>query len=85
MVRHPWFHLHFIPTGSSWLNLVERWFVEITNRLIRCGTHRSVQAREKDIRAWAAAWNTDPRPYVWTKTAAEILDGIASYCQRIKK
>lgn len=85
LVRHPRFHLHFIPTSSSWLNLVERWFSEITNRRIRRGTHRSVQALEKDIRAWAAAWNEDPRPYAWTKTAEEILDNTASYCQRINK
>ncbi|RKS05160.1 transposase [Nocardiopsis sp. Huas11] len=85
LVRHPRFHLHFIPTSSSWLNLVERWFAEITNRLIRRGTHRSVQALEKDIRAWAASWNENPRPYVWTKTAEEILESLASYCQRISK
>ena len=85
LVRHPRFHLHFTPTGSSWLNLVERWFAEITNRLIRRGTHRSVQALEKDIRDWAAAWNEDPRPYVWTKTAEDILNSIAAYCERIPK
>ena len=85
LVRHPRFHLHFIPTSSSWLNLVERWFAEITNRLIRRGTHRSVQALEKDIRTWAASWNENPRPYVWTKTADEILKSLASYCQRISK
>lgn len=85
LVRHPRFHLHFIPTSSSWLNLVERWFAEITNRLIRRGTHRSVQALEKDIRTWAASWNENPRPYVWTKTADEILESLASYCQRISK
>ncbi|WP_150249926.1 IS630 family transposase [Nocardiopsis deserti] len=85
LVRHPRFHLHFTPTSSSWLNLVERWFAEITTKLIRRGTHRSVQALEKDIRDWAAAWNEAPRPYVWTKTAQEILQSIAVYCQRIPK
>jgi hypothetical protein len=45
--------------------------------------HKSVQALEADIRAWIASWNADPRPYVWTKTADEILDSIAAYCQRI--
>ncbi|GAA1452134.1 hypothetical protein GCM10009602_53070 [Nocardiopsis tropica] len=84
-MRHPRFHLHFTPSGSSWLNLVERWFAEITNRLIRRGTHRSVQALEKDIRDWAAAWNEVPRPYVWTKTAEDILNSIAAYCERIPK
>ncbi|WP_405960129.1 IS630 family transposase [Streptomyces sp. NBC_00024] len=80
---HPRFHLHFTPTGSSWLNLVERWFAELTNKQIRRGVHRSVQALEKDIRNWIAAWNTDPKPYVWTKTADEILERLASYLNRI--
>ena len=62
LLSHPRFHLHFTPTGSSWLNLVERWFAELTNKQIRRGVHRSVQALEKDIRNWIAAWNTDPKP-----------------------
>jgi len=85
LVRHPRFHLHFIPTGSSWLNLVERWFAELTTKLLRRSSHRSVQALEKDIRGWAAAWNEEPRPYVWTKTADEILNSLATYCERIPK
>ena len=76
---HPRFHLHFTPTGSSWLNLVERWFAELTTKRIRRGVH-SVQALEKDIRSWITAWNEDPKPFVWTKTAEEILDALASYC-----
>jgi transposase len=83
LLAHPRFHLHFTPTGSSWLNLVERWFAELTNKQIRRGVHRSVQALEKDIRNWIAAWNTDPKPYVWTKTADEILERLASYLNRI--
>lgn len=61
---------------SSWLNLVERWFAELTNKQIRRGVHRSVQALEKDIRNWIAAWKPtrSPKPYVWTKTADEILE-----------
>lgn len=85
LTRHPRFHLHFIPTSASWLNLVERWFAEITNRLIRRGVHRSVQALEADIRAWAATWNDNPRPYVWTRTAEEILESVAAYCNQIPK
>ncbi|MFD9429256.1 MULTISPECIES: IS630 family transposase [unclassified Streptomyces] len=83
--RHPdvLAHLHFTPTGSSWLNLVERWFAELTNKQIRRGVHRSVQALEKDIRNWIAAWNADPNPYVWTKSADEILERLASYLNRI--
>jgi transposase len=83
LLAHPRFHLHFTPTGSSWLNLVKRWFAELTNKQIRRGVHRSVQALEKDIRAWIAAWNTDPKPYVWTKTANEILERLASHPNRI--
>ncbi len=83
LVRHPRFHLHFTPTSSSWLNLVERFFAEITTRLLRRGVHRSVTDLETDIRRWIEQWNTNPRPYVWTKTAEQILDSIGAYCQRL--
>ncbi|MFJ4866337.1 IS630 family transposase, partial [Streptomyces sp. NPDC088748] len=83
LVAHPRFHLHFTLTGSSWLNLVERWFAELTNKQIRRGVHKTVQALEQDIRTWVAAWNSDPRPYVWTKTADEILERPAAYLNRI--
>lgn len=81
--RHPRFHTHFTPTGSSWLNQVERWFGYLTDQLLKRGVHRSVAALEKDVRAWIAQWNTDPKPFVWTKTAEEILDSLARYIQRI--
>ena len=83
LVRHPRFHLHFTPTSSSWLNLVERFFAELTARMLRRGVHRSVAELEADIRTWIADWNDNPRPYVWTKTAEEILDSIGAYCQRL--
>jgi transposase len=83
LLAHPRFHLHFTPTGASWLNLVERFFAEITVKLIRRGVHRSVAALETDIRAWIDNWNTNPRPYVWTRTADEILESLAAYCRRI--
>jgi transposase len=83
LVKHPRFHLHFTPTYSSWLNLVERWFAELTNRKLRRSTHRSVAALEADVIAWIEAWNADPKPFVWTKTADDILETIAAYCQRI--
>jgi transposase len=83
LLRHPRFHLHFTPTSASWLNLVERWFGELTNRKLRRSTHRSVAALEKDVRAWIKEWNADPKPFVWTKTADEILDSLAAYCRRI--
>ena len=81
--RHPRFHLHFTPTGSSWINQVERWFGFLTDQLLRRGVHKSVQALEADIRAWVADWNQHPRPFIWTKTAEEILDSLARYCRRI--
>jgi transposase len=85
LAAHPRFVLHFTPTSSSWLNLVERWFAELTNKLLRRGAHRSVRQLNTDIRAWIESWNDDPRPFVWTKTADEILDSIARYCQRINE
>jgi transposase len=83
LLAHPRFVLHFTPTSSSWLNLVERWFSELTNKKLRRGAHRSVRELNTDIRAWIAAWNENPRPYVWTKTADQILDSISRYCDRI--
>jgi transposase len=81
LVRHPRFHVHFTPTYSSWLNLVERWFAELTSKWLRRGSHRSVTELKHSIQAWIDTWNQDPRPFVWTKTADEILDTIAIYCQ----
>src|SRR5215204_1195879 len=83
LVAHPRFQLHFTPTYSSWLNLVERWFAELTTKWLRRGTHRSVRELERAIQGWIDTWNTNPRPFVWTKTADQILDTIATYCQRI--
>ena len=83
LAQHPRFVLHFTPTSSSWINLVERWFSELTTKLLRRGAHRSVRALNSDIRRWIDTWNEDPRPYVWVKTAEQILDSISRYCQRI--
>jgi len=83
LLAHPRFVMHFTPTSSSWLNLVERWFGELTSKLLKRGTHRSVRDLNTDIRAWIQTWNHNPRPYVWTKTADQILDSIRRYCQRI--
>jgi transposase len=80
--RHPRVHLHFTPTGSSWLNQVERWFGFLTDQKIRRGAHKSVHALEHDIRSWIKAWNDDPKPFVWKKTAEEILDSLSRYLQR---
>ncbi len=81
LIASPFLDGHLLLT--SWLNLVERWFAELTNKQIRRGVHKTVQALEKDIRTWIAARNTDPRPCIWTKTADEILERLASYLNRI--
>jgi transposase len=81
--KHPRFHVHFTPTGSSWMNQVERWFGLLTDKLIRRGVHTSVKALEQDIRAWIDGWNENPRPFAWTKTADEILNSLADYLTKI--
>jgi transposase len=83
LLAHPRFQVHFTPTSSSWLNLVERWFAELTTKWLRRGSHRSVQELERSIRQWVATWNQHPRAFVWHKTADEILESLAAYCQRI--
>jgi transposase len=85
LLRHPRFEFHFTPTSSSWINLVERWFAEITNKWLRRGTHRSVKELAESITQWVGTWNDEPRPYVWHKTADEIFDSLAHYCQRISE
>src|SRR6476619_7708994 len=67
LIRHPRFTMHFTPTYSSWMNLVERWFAELTEKWLRRGTHRSVRELVASIRTWIERWNDDPRPYVWHK------------------
>jgi transposase len=83
LARRPRFHVHFTPTGSSWMNQVERWFGLLTGKLIRRGVHTSVQALEDDIRDWIATWNDNPRPFTWTKTADEILNSLADYLAKL--
>jgi transposase len=79
---HPRFQMHYTPTYSSWLNQVERWFAYLTNDLLRRGDHRSVQALEADIRGWVQTWNQNPKPFIWTKTADQILERLSRYIQR---
>ena len=81
--QHPRFHMHHTPTYSSWINQVERWFAYLTHDLLQRSDHRSVQALEKDIREWVAGWNQNPKPFIWTKTAEEILDSISRLLKRI--
>ncbi|CAM3923079.1 IS630 family transposase [Nocardiopsis rhodophaea] len=83
LLAHPRFHLHFIPTYSSWMNLVERFFAEITRRMIRRGTYTSVKELELAVQSWIEGWNENPRPFVWTKSSEEIFETITAYLQRI--
>jgi transposase len=83
LARHPRFHVHFTPTGSSWINQVERWFGLLTDQLIRRGVHKSVAALETDVREWIKNWNQDPRPFIWTKTAEDILQSLSKYIAKI--
>jgi transposase len=80
-LRHPEYHLHFIPTSSSWLNQVERFFAEITEKRIRRGVFRSVPALEQAITDYLAAHNADPKPFVWVADADSILDRIKKVCE----
>ncbi|WP_240946049.1 IS630 family transposase [Pseudomaricurvus alkylphenolicus] len=76
------FHVHFTSTSASWLNQVEQWFATLTQKQIRRGTHRSTQTLEKSIREYLKMYNDEPKPFVWTKSADEILESIARFCQR---
>jgi transposase len=80
--KRPRFHVHFTPTYGSWINLVERWFAELTNKRIRRGVFRSVKELEAAIREYIAVHNEDPKPFVWTRTADQILASIARYARR---
>jgi transposase len=83
LLRHRRFHLHFTPTYGSWLNLVERWFSALTTKKLQRSAHTSAQALAADITAWVAEWNADPKPFMWHKTAEDILDRLAGYCRAV--
>ena len=85
LLRHKRFHFHFTPTYGSWMNLVERWFSALTTKKLRRSAHTSVKALAVDIRAWVENWNDDPKPFIWHKTAEQILDRLAGYCQTINQ
>lgn len=82
LLRHPRFHMHFTPTYSSWINLVERWFAGLTNKALRRAAHRSVKRLVEDIKTYIEVGNENPKPFVWTKTADEILESVARFCKR---
>ena len=81
--RHPRFHVHFTPTSASWLNQVERWFATLTEKQIRRGTHRSTRQLEDAIRNYLKLNNANPKPFVWTKSADDIMASIERFCLRI--
>jgi transposase len=83
LLRHRRFHFHFTPTYGSWMNLVERWFGALTTKKLKRSAHRSVKALAADIEAWVAIWNEDPKPFVWHKSAEEILERLAGYCSAV--
>jgi transposase len=83
LLRHPRFHLHFTPTAASWLNLVERWFAALTEKQLRRGVHRSTRELEAAIRAYLDFNNRHPRPFIWIKTADQILESVSRFCKRI--
>jgi transposase len=82
LAKRPRFHVHFTPTSASWINLVERWFAGLTEKQIRRGVHRSVRDLEAAIKSYLAVTNKSPKPFVWTKTADEILASVARFCAR---
>ena len=82
LAKRPRYYVHFTPTYGSWLNLVERWFAELTNKQLRRGTHRTVSQLEAAIQEFIDAHHLNPKPFVWTKTADDILASIARFAQR---
>jgi transposase len=85
LAKRPRFHVHFTPTSASWLNLVERWFATLTEKQIKRGAHASTRALDAAIRHYIAVTNQAPKPFVWTKTADQILASLARYCHRISE
>jgi transposase len=83
LARHPRYHVHFTPTGASWLNLVERLFAEVTERCVRRGSHTAVRALEQAMLGYLDARNEDPKPFVWTASADMILGKVERICQLI--
>jgi transposase len=82
LARNPRFHVHFTPTSASWLNQVERWFATLSERQIRRGTHRSTVELERAIRSYLTLNNREAKPFIWTKTADQILESLKRFCMR---
>ncbi|MFE3280320.1 transposase, partial [Nocardia sp. NPDC059239] len=90
LARHPRFHVHYTPTGSSWNNQVDRWFTFLNTQFIQRGVHKSAVAPEKDVRAWIEQWNANPPPFAWCKPAEEsstaspkICNGFQAYTRQL--
>jgi transposase len=82
LAKRPRFHVHFTPTSASWIHLVERWFATLTEKQIRRSAHRSVRELEGTMKSYLKTNNQSPKPFVWTKTADEILASVARFCER---
>jgi transposase len=82
LAHRPRYHVHFTPTSASWLNLVERWFVELTEKQLRRAVHRSTGELINAIQKYLSVTNESAKPFVWTKTADEILSSVARFCER---
>ena len=82
LAKRPRFHPHFTPTSAPWINLVERWFAALTEKQLRRGVHRSTKELEQAIRSFIQHHNHDPKPFVWHKSADQILDAVARFCTR---
>jgi DDE superfamily endonuclease/Homeodomain-like domain len=83
LAKRPRYHLHFTPTGASWINLAERWFALFTEKQLRRGVHCSTRALETAIMQYIGVSNAQPKPFVWTKTADDILASVERFCRRI--
>ena len=83
LAQRPRYHLHFTPTSASWLNLVERWFAALTEKQLRRGVFRSTRELEQTVERYIHEHNIAPKPFIWTKTADQILSTIARFCYRI--
>ena len=83
LARHSRFHLHFTPTGSSWINQVERWFGLLTDQLNPPRGSQKRRRLENDVRQWIKNWNQNPKPFVWSKTAEDILQSLSKYIAKI--
>ena len=85
LLRHRRFHLHFTPTYGSWMNLVERWFSALTTKKLQRSAHRNAKQLAADIQAWVDTWNENPTPFVWHKSAEQILERLAGYCAALNQ